>query len=108
MSYCVDKAIPHSEWLSWPAEDRAKTIAYIQEDAARCSMCSTAQWEWDENPYAYEPVEEFCKGCYLKSIASEDAGKMPGTRVTLTPVTAQLRAKQWVENERRGKMNKEG
>ena len=34
MSYCTEKGIPHSVFLDWEPEDRAKTIAYVMETAA--------------------------------------------------------------------------
>lgn len=107
MSYCVDKGMPHSEFLSWSVEDRTKTVAYISEQALNCTMCGTAEWEWEENPHAYEPSEKWCRGCYLKSVASEDAGKMPGTTVTLSPVNDTSRRRALVVKERQAKMREE-
>jgi hypothetical protein len=107
MSYCVDKGIPHSEFLSWDPKDRAKVIAYMIEQADTCSLCGTSKHEWEENPYAYEPEEEWCKGCYLKHVAAEEGGKMPGTTFTLVPVTPERVARQWVENKRRARMKQE-
>ena len=95
MSYCHDKGIPHSQFLSWLPEDRAKTLAYSLESAERCSLCGTAQWEWDEDPFAYEPSEKFCKGCYLRAAGQEDTKhSLPGTSVELSKVTPMMRAKQ--------------
>lgn len=42
------------------------------EKSERCAMCGTADWEWKEDRFAYEPVERFCHGCYLKSAAQEN------------------------------------
>lgn len=106
MSYVVDKGIPHSEFLGWSPEDRAKTIAFISEQALSCTMCGTADWEWEENKHAYAPEEKFCQGCYLKSLASEDAGKLPGTTVTLVPVNDLWRRNQARLRERTAKMDK--
>lgn len=107
MSYCVEKGIPHSEFLSWDPDDQAKTIAYISESSLSCTMCGTAGWEWEENPHAYATEESWCRGCYLKSIASEDAGKLPGTTVVLTPVNDALRARQIQAQKRHARMGKE-
>lgn len=107
MSYVVDKGIPHSEFLEWSQEDRAKTIAYISEQALSCSMCGTSSWEWEENPHAYAPEETHCRGCYLKSVASEDSGKLPGTTVTLAPVNDSFRARAEEVRDRQAKMKKD-
>lgn len=107
MSYCVDKGIPHSEFLSWSHEDRAKVVAWISEQALSCVSCGTSEWEWEQNPHAYEPTENFCKGCYLKAIASEDSGKLPGTTVVLSPVNDSSRRKAVEARERLGRMKKE-
>lgn len=86
MSFCVERGISHTEFLSWSAEDRAKTLAYILEEAERCTLCGTAPWEWEENPFAYEPTEKFCKGCYQKEVSSH-GDQLPGTTIELAPVT---------------------
>ena len=85
MSYCYEKGIPHSVFLSWSPEDRAKTRAYLLEQSSKCGMCGTAEWEWEKDRRAYEPVEKFCMGCYLKQLAGEESGQMPGTTISLEP-----------------------
>ena len=101
MSYCFEKGISHDEFLSWSNESRAKTLAYALEQATRCQLCGTAQWEWDENRFAYEPEEKFCQGCHLKSVASEGNNSLPGTTVELTPVTEMHKARKQVMYSRR-------
>jgi len=88
MSYCFEKGIPHSEFLEWSEEDRAKILAYRLNEAERCSSCGTTQFEWEENRNAYAPVEKFCPGCYLKEVTSDDSQGLPGTTVTLIPTTS--------------------
>ena len=107
MAYCVEKAIPHSQWLSWSDEDRAKHTAYWLEQASTCQLCGTAEWEWEENKFAYEPAQKFCRGCYLKAQEAESAGNMPGTTVELNPVTPEYRARMQVIAKRRAKMETE-
>lgn len=105
MSYCADKGISHDEWLSWSPESRAKTIAYLMESGGTCQLCGTAPWEWEDDKFAYEPAETFCRGCYLKEVASEGAGSMAGTTIELVPVTDQRRAQQEVQRLRRSRMD---
>ena len=100
MSYCYEKGISHGEFLSWAPEDRAKTLAFALEFAGRCQLCGTAEWEWKENPFAYEPEERFCKGCYMKAVASEGQNNLPGTTVELVPVTEFGKAKKKVRAQR--------
>jgi hypothetical protein len=83
MALCHEWGIPHSEFLDWEPEDRAKALAYFMVKSEHCDLCGTAKYEWDENKRAYEPVEEFCMGCYLKSIFEEGQQYLPGTSVTL-------------------------
>jgi hypothetical protein len=102
LGYCVDHGIPHSEWLEWDAEDRSKVIAYLVEQAERCDMCGTAPWEWEENPFAYEPVDSFCKGCYQKSVYSDsESTSLPGTNVQLIPVTEARKMERLIAEEKR-------
>jgi len=78
------------------------------EQSSRCSSCGTAQWEWDENRFAYTPVEEFCQGCYQKSVFQDRESKsLPGTNVKLVPTTPELKAQMLVTAKRRGKMKME-
>lgn len=107
MSYCVEKGISHDEWLSWSPESRAKHLAYMLEQADSCQLCGTSEWEWKEDRFAYEIQETFCRGCYLKEVASEEAGKLPGTTVNLVPATSRSRAQQIVIEQRRAAMMQE-
>jgi hypothetical protein len=105
MTYCYEHAIPHSTFLEWDPEDRAKMLAYALESAARCSMCGTAPWEWDQNKFAYTAMEEFCPGCYQKSIFSDTkSSSLPGTNVKLVPTTPQLTAQLAMKARKRARL----
>jgi hypothetical protein len=106
MSYCYEKGIPHSTFLTWDTEDRAKTLAFALEQATRCSSCGTAPWEWEENRFAYTAVEELCQGCYQKSVFTDTQSNksLPGTNVRLVPTTPALKAQMTVTAKRRAKM----
>lgn len=105
MRYCVEKGIPHDEWLQWSQESRAKTLAFLLYEAQTCQLCGTAEWEWEENKFAYEPEERFCRGCYLKHIAGEDRNSLPGTTIELVPVTEARRIEKFVLEQRRRGMS---
>lgn len=108
MSYCSDKGIPHSEFLEWDPEDRAKVLAFLMENSERCSNCGTASWEWEENRFAYTPVDHFCQGCYQKSVFSDTmSNALPGTNVRLIPTTPRLKAEMAVKGKKRRKMRTE-
>lgn len=94
MSYCYEQGIPHSEFLGWEPDDRAKTLAFMLEKAARCDMCGTAEWEWEADRFAYSPEQHGCRGCYLKHVAGEEGAQMPGTTITLVPRSAQRDAQR--------------
>jgi hypothetical protein len=84
MQVCFDIGIPHSEFLEWSGPDRAKALSFAMERNTRCQMCGTADWEWEEDPHAYVPIEQVCWGCYHKEGARLDKhSDMPGTRTTL-------------------------
>ncbi len=105
MSYCYENGIPHSVFLEWEPEDRAKVLAYAMERATRCVQCGTAPWEWDENKFAYTTVEELCMGCYQKSVYQDTQSKpLPGTNVKLIPTTPQLKAQMLVKGKKRERM----
>ena len=57
LKYACAHGIPWSRYLRmFDRVDRARVIANELEEGSRCSMCGTAQWEWDEDPGAYEAV----------------------------------------------------
>jgi hypothetical protein len=103
MSYCHEKGIPHSVFLEWEPEDRAKVLAYAMEQSNRCSQCGTAPWEWEENKFAYTAVDDFCKGCYQKSVFSDQESNrsLPGTNVKLVPTTPLVKARMTVQAKKR-------
>lgn len=108
MSFCNEKGIPHSVFLDWKPEDRAKALAFIMESALRCTLCGTAQWEWDENRFAYVVTEEFCQGCYQKSVFSDQEAKsLPGTNIKLEPTTPMMKAKMKLQARKRSRLRKE-
>lgn len=104
MRVCHDYGIPHSTFLDWSIEDRHKAIAYLLEEAIRCQMCGTSDWEWDPNQggkrLAYEPVEKICWGCYYKARATEEDSSMPGSSVTLVPTSGIEYARSLVNRQR--------
>lgn len=85
MNYCGERGIPHSEFLDWEDEDRAKAIAWVAEQGTKCPNCGTADWEWERDPYAYEPVANICHGCEVKEYAREETANHAGVFVTLRP-----------------------
>ncbi len=108
MSFCVERGIPHSQFLEWDPEDRAKVLAYLMEQSSRCVSCGTAQWEWQENKFAYLAVDEHCPGCYQRAVASEAQGNsLPGTNVRLVPTSPLLRAQQQVTAKKRAAQQRE-
>lgn len=100
LQFCNEHGLPHSEFLEWTVEDRSKALAFVIEKGQRCVMCGTAQWEWDENRFAYEPVERRCQGCYVKDVLAEDSGRNPGVTIELLPTTGREAAQRKVRAER--------
>lgn len=108
MSYCFEKGIPHSKYLKWDPEDRAKMVAFAMESSERCTMCGTAPWEWEQDKFAFTPVDEFCQGCYQKAVFGDTQGSsLPGTNVKLIPTTPQLTAQMAIKAKRRRSLKME-
>lgn len=66
-------------------------------------MCGTAQWEWDEDRFAYEPVEKFCQGCYLTASADDpDPNRnKDGITIQLLPTRTIEAARRYVREQKR-------
>lgn len=103
LSLCQKYQITHTQYMHWEPDDQAKALAFFIEESQRCQMCGTASWEWEDNPYAYEPIAQLCKGCYLKDTAQEDSKNLPGTQIVLEPsaaITYEMRAVQLERRKR--------
>lgn len=98
MEWCAEHGLPHSAFLDWPDEDRAKLIAYILDSKGRCSTCGTSQWEWDNDQFAYEAMRHTCKGCMILYAAEEDNDRSLGSRMVLVP---RRRAQEIAANPKR-------
>lgn len=100
MQYCFEHGIPYSTFIEWSNEDRARVIAFVLEKSTRCQMCGTAEWEWNENRFAYEPVSKYCHGCHLKEISAEDRNRTPGVTIELMPTGTVESAKRFLKAKR--------
>lgn len=99
LQFCTDHGIPHSEFLAWAPEDRAKTIAFLTEKGLRCQMCGTASWEWEQDIRAYEPVVVDCMGCYHRETMGAETDRRPGARVELLPAKGRsAERRHWAEH----------
>ena len=93
LAFCNEQGIPHSKFLAWDPDDRAKVLGYMAFLGEKCALCGTADWEWEEDRFAYEPVLHQCMGCYMKSVYHDSLGKPPpGATVELDKVTPQMKA----------------
>lgn len=95
----MDHGIPHSEFLSWDPDDRAKVVAHLVEEGDRCSSCGTKDSEWAEDRFAYVPEAHMCLGCYMMDAAQDDlrganGETMAGTTVKLVLNTPEKAAEQ--------------
>jgi len=86
VQWCSDHGLPHSALLDWSEEDRAKLAAFLLEHNSRCQLCGTADWEWEEDRNAYEPMAKQCWGCYIKDSSTDENDRLPGSTMTLVPV----------------------
>jgi hypothetical protein len=50
----------------------------------------------DGSRFAYEPIQRYCHGCYLKGIASEDTAANPGLSVELAPTGTPQAARRYL------------
>jgi hypothetical protein len=103
MRFCNEHGLPHSEFIEWESDDQAKALAYMFEESTRCPMCGTADWEWEENKHAYDPVMKTCLGCYYKEVAREGQDVGPGVTVSLERTGTIQAAQRLVRDIRRAR-----
>lgn len=82
MAVCAEYRIPHSEFLGWSADDRAKAMWWQLRQRQTCSGCGTRQEEWigpDGKPRldAFKVVAQLCHGCRAISHERERQGDKP-------------------------------
>lgn len=95
MAYCYEHGIPHSVFLEWPEVDRAKVAAFTLERATVCTRCGTADWEWAEDRFAYQPIARTCEGCRQRDfLQGEHDADGPGVSVVLVPQALAERIQQ--------------
>jgi hypothetical protein len=69
MAYCYERGIPHSHFLDWDPDDRAKVMAYYFWSSEICPHCNTRNSDWvdDNNRFLDDPTYEMttikCYGC---------------------------------------------
>lgn len=107
MQFCNEHGIPHSEFIEWESEDQAKALAFMFEEAMRCQMCGTSDWEWEENRHAYEPVLKTCWGCYYREVAQQGQDIGPGVRVNLERPGTMSAAQRTVREKLRARRDAE-
>lgn len=100
MRFCNEHGMPHSQFLDWNPDDQAKALAMMFDDAQRCQLCGTADWEWEQDRHAYEPVLKTCLGCYYKEISREGQEIGPGVTVALEKPGTMASAQRRMVHER--------
>ena len=94
LAYCVPLGIPHSEFLSWPADDQDKALAYLAAESEKCRKCRTRAADWDPKQggsrTAFVADISRCLGCELIQMAERDLkdspeGDMLGIQIGLVP-----------------------
>jgi hypothetical protein len=66
MAVCVEYKIPHSEFLGWDSDDRAKAIWWHVRERERCPSCGTRHEDWVDDPHAYVGELVRCRGCEVR------------------------------------------
>lgn len=90
MGVCHYYRVPHSEFLSWSADDRDKAIWAWLRERTTCPQCGTRAEEWNPaqggHHRAYLAEVQVCRGCQAiaqRSDALDDAQRDRGHHVVL-------------------------
>lgn len=85
MTVCEHYRIPHSEFLRWGEEDRAKAIWWRARQLSTCPSCGIRPEQAD----AYVAQTSVFRCCQIRERAEEELAKMPapqrgrGARIVL-------------------------
>jgi predicted Fe-S protein YdhL (DUF1289 family) len=79
MAVCAEYKIPHSTFLSWSADDRAKAMWWQLRQRQVCAGCGTRRDEWvtPDGPRldAYTAEPQVCHGCRAISAERDRIGE---------------------------------
>jgi hypothetical protein len=79
MAVCAAYRIPHSEYLSWSADDRAKAMWWQLRERQTCGTCGTRREEWvsadGAHLDAYKAEGQLCHGCRAIDAERSRVGK---------------------------------
>jgi hypothetical protein len=93
LAYCVPAGIAHSEFLSWPADDQDKALAWLADQSHICKGCGTRRADWDPaqggNRTAFIAELSRCLGCEELDRARQHMSENPdqhlGVHIGLVP-----------------------
>lgn len=91
MAVCAAYRIPHSEYLGWSADDRAKAMWWQLRERQTCGSCGTRREEWvgPDGPHldAFTAEARICHGCRAISAEQDRVGENPpaGIKFVLKP-----------------------
>lgn len=91
MAVCAAYRIPHSEFLSWSADDRAKAMWWHLRERQTCGGCGTRREEWVGSDGArldaYIAEAQLCHGCRAISAERDRIGENApaGVQIILKP-----------------------
>lgn len=93
MAVCAAYRIRHSEFLSWPDDDRDKALWWEIHQRQTCPECGTRPVEWDPDQgghdYAYLAELHQCWGCSTRAHAqqgiTDDMGQGVGVVLVRNP-----------------------
>jgi hypothetical protein len=91
MAVCAEYRIPHSEFLGWSADDRAKAMWWQFRQRQTCGGCGTRPDEWvgpdGARLDAYKATATLCHGCRAISNARDGLGENApaGVHIVLKP-----------------------
>lgn len=72
VNYAAERGIPLSVFQGrvvaddepeWLPNDRDAALVWLTESKSKCSRCGTWDWEWDNDPNAWEADIWRCRGC---------------------------------------------
>lgn len=100
---CETYRIPHSEFLSWDADDRHKAVMHQIRKAERCPGCGVHPDELDPrkggHPAAFTFELHTCEACAAKADGEKELQRRrdePGTMTPPSGTTVRLKRREEV------------
>ena len=73
IDYTAERGIPYTAFLTWTPDDRARALAWVRAESARCPGCGVHRWAREDFVDHYEFDFDRCPVCEKRDAKKHDS-----------------------------------